>query len=154
MLISLMKKNHHMIRKHWHTVESEITNTQSYKQQTERFLFRQSKTKCKFSADLPLTKKIQTDSYFPWNDEKTNLIIGLLYVLKSMIDCVYCEYCCGCWVFLCNIVFVSALGSPEMGRAKFPFIVKIYLLKHDWQSLVGKEWNNSRDRTPTFYQFH
>ena len=31
---------------------------------------------------------------------------------------------------LCNAIFVSALGSPEMGRAKFPLLL---LLLSEWE---------------------
>ena len=46
--------------------------------------------------------------------------MGYLYRLSVWLgDCFYCEYGYS-WVPLCNIAFVSALGSPKMERSKFP----------------------------------
>ena len=38
------------------------------------------------------------------------------------------NYCCGCCFLLCNAGFVSALGSAEVGRAKFPLLLLLLLL--------------------------
>ena len=53
---------------------------------------------------------------------------GLFVYVTIVIDCVYCEYCSVCCSLLCNVVFVSALGSAEVGRAKFPLLLLLLLL--------------------------
>ena len=51
-----------------------------------------------------------------------NFVVELSLYPDIVIDCVYCEYCCGCFL-MCNVVFVSSLGSVELGRAKFPLLL-------------------------------